>query len=192
MPRYARTPAGVLFADPAWAFDDRLSRQGRGAENHYDVMPLEQIAAFQLPPLQPDCALVLWRVAGGNDKGSLGEAAYAIARAWGFVQRSEMVWRKVGRLGGDGDGGDPELRTEAFGMGHYVRNCHEVALICTRGNPVVRDHSVRSVFSAPVGRHSEKPDEAYNVCERLFYGPYVEIFARRRRRGWLCYGNELL
>jgi N6-adenosine-specific RNA methylase IME4 len=191
MPRYSRTPAGVLVADPAWSFEDRLDRTGRGAENHYDVMTLEQIADMALPPMLDDSVLALWRVAGGNETGSLGEAAYRIARAWGFIPRAEGVWRKLTANGLPPDA-DPELcDAEAFGMGHYVRNMHEVFLICTRGNPSVLDRSVRSVFSAPIGRHSEKPERFYDIIERMFAGPYVEIFARRRRRGWLSYGAEI-
>jgi N6-adenosine-specific RNA methylase IME4 len=28
-------------------------------------------------------------------------------------------------------------------------------------------------------------------AELLAEGPYAELFARRRRRGWRCYGNDL-
>jgi N6-adenosine-specific RNA methylase IME4 len=55
--------------------------------------------------------------------------------------------------------------------------------------PLVRN--VRSSFEAPVGRHSEKPDESYELIERLAPGPYVELFARRKRPGWTCLGNEV-
>ena len=191
MPRYARTPAGVLVTDDPWSFDDTLG--ARGAEAKYKtVMTLEQIAAFPMPPLLPDCAMFMWRVAAGNETVSLGEIAYRIMRMRGFVPRSELVWRKLSRNGLPVDE-DPETgaTTEAFGLGYYGRGSHEVCYIGTRGTPVVRDHSIRTCFSAPVGEHSEKPDEFYNIVERMFHGPYVELFARKRRRGWIQYGDEL-
>ncbi len=191
MPRYSRTPAGVLVTDDPWTFDDSLGE--RGAEAHYEggVLALEQIAAFPLPPLQRDCVLFMWRVAGANEELSLAEAAYRIARIRGFVPRSEIVWRKLSKNGLPLDE-DPEAATgEAFGLGHYVRNMHEVCLICTRGNPMLKDRAVRSVFSAPLGEHSEKPDAFYNLVERMYDGPSVELFARKRRRGWISYGDEL-
>ena len=37
---------------------------------------------------------------------------------------------------------------------------------------------------APVGEHSVKPDEVYRRIERLYNGPYLELFARKPRKGW--------
>lgn len=190
MPRYQRTPAGVLVTDDPWTFDDPLGERGAGAK--YNVLQLERIAAFPLPPLAPDCALFMWRVAAGNEELSLAEAAYQVARMRGFVPRSEIVWRKLSRNGLPLDE-DPETGnvTEAFGLGHYVRNMHEVCLIATRGRPPLLDRAVRSVFSAPLGEHSEKPDAFYDIVERMYPGPYAELFARRKRRGWMSYGDEI-
>jgi hypothetical protein len=44
---------------------------------------------------------------------------------------------------------------------------------------------------APVGAHSEKSDEAYHRMERLYPGPRLELFARKKRDGWKTWGNEL-
>ena len=38
--------------------------------------------------------------------------------------------------------------------------------------------------------HSRKPDELYEVIERCSAGPYLELFARGRREGWVGFGNE--
>jgi N6-adenosine-specific RNA methylase IME4 len=56
---------------------------------------------------------------------------------------------------------------------------------------VTRSHSVRSTFTAIAGRHSEKPAEFYNLVEALRDGPYLELFARERRPGWTCIGDQL-
>ena len=39
--------------------------------------------------------------------------------------------------------------------------------------------------------HSRKPDEQYAKIERLYDGPYLELFARRARPGWDVWGNEV-
>lgn len=39
--------------------------------------------------------------------------------------------------------------------------------------------------------HSRKPEDVQDRIEQLFDGPYVELFARRQRSGWLCLGNEI-
>ena len=181
-------PACVLVADPAWLFGDSLPGQGRGASAHYGCMPTKGQAALptfepsdltdmRLPPLAADCLLFLWRVA------AMQREALHVMRAWGFGEpKSELVWLKKTVTG-----------KRWFGMGRYVRAEHEVCLIGARGRgaSLIRDHAVRSTFEAVAGRHSEKPDEFFEIVERLAPGPYVEMFARRPRKGWTCIGNEL-
>jgi hypothetical protein len=50
--------------------------------------------------------------------------------------------------------------------------------------------SVQTILRSNV--HSQKPDEFYRIIERLYDGPYLELFARRARAGWTSFGNELL
>jgi N6-adenosine-specific RNA methylase IME4 len=167
-------PFSVLAADPPWSFNDRLPGNKRGASSHYACLSLADLLRFPLPPMAPDATLYLWRVA------AMVPEAYAVCKAWGFEAKSEIVWVK---------------RTKHdrahFGMGHYVRAQHEACIIATRGKPKVLNHSTRSVFEAPVGRHSEKPDAFYRIVEELSSGPYVEIFGRRLRPGWTVLGNEV-
>jgi N6-adenosine-specific RNA methylase IME4 len=171
-------PASVLVADPPWSFDDDLPGDGRGASKHYDVLTLDDILRFRLPPLRDDCVLLLWRVA------SMQEEALQVVRAWGFEKpKSEIVWNKETKTG-----------KRHFGMGRYVRDEHETCLIARRGKwqpsgPLAR--STRSTFRAPVGEHSAKPDAFYDLVESWAAGPFAELFARRRRSGWMQYGMEL-
>ena len=82
--------------------------------------------------------------------------------------------------------------TLAFGMGHFTRAAHETCIVATRGRFKVADRSVRSVFFAPRGVHSEKPMEFHDLVEKLVgEGPYAESFARRERSGWTQFGDEL-
>lgn len=208
-------PCRVLAADPPWAFGDKTPH--KGAEDHYKVLPLDEIKAFPLPPIQDDAVLFLWRVEAGDKHGSLGEAAYEVARAWGFTPKSEMVWRKTlpckacDTRGYGSLKAVPEQLREAFaevrvwceechgrgyrvatGMGRYVRGAHEVCLIATRGKAFPEDKGVRSIFDSPRGEHSAKPDRFYDTVTKLYpQGPYTELFARRRRPGWQCFGDEL-
>lgn len=176
LPDVAPVRFRVLLADPPWQFGDTLPGDARGADKHYPTMSLAEICTFPLPPLEDDAALVIWRV------GSMQHEALAVARAWGFSPpTSEIVWIKT-----TDDG--KKIR---IGMGRTVRNAHEVALICRRGRPVRRGADVPSVFMAPRARHSAKPDRFYSLVERLYAGPYVELFARVERPGWTTYGNEL-
>lgn len=90
-----------------------------------------------------------------------------------------------------------------FGMGRYVRNCHETCIIAARGQAtkLIASHSVRSVLIAPVPRkdgkiiHSAKPPEFYDLVEELT-GSHeskrkLELFAREPRAGYTCAGDEI-
>lgn len=65
--------------------------------------------------------------------------------------------------------------------------------------PVLRAlHTIGGVETilAPMFEHSRKPEEVQSRIERLMplrpeQGYYLELFARRRRPGWVCLGNEL-
>ena len=170
-------PARLIVADPPWAMGDALPGKTRGAARNYDVLPTSEIARYPLPRIAPDALLMLWRLS------SMPEDALFVARAWGFSVKSEIVWVKT-------TGDDAKLH---FGMGRTVRAAHETCLIATRGkaNSLVLDHAIRSVFFAPTGAHSEKPALFFDLAERLFPGPRVEIFARGvPRPGWTTYGRE--
>jgi N6-adenosine-specific RNA methylase IME4 len=43
----------------------------------------------------------------------------------------------------------------------------------------------------PRRQHSRKPDCVHERIERLVAGPFIELFARRTRRGWTCWGDEI-
>jgi len=178
-------PFRTIIADCPWRFADTLGANtphgwrgeyafGRGAERHYRTMDAWDIAKFPLPPLAPDCRLFLWRVA------AMQPEALTVASAWGFVVKAELVWLKMAKTG-----------AVNIGMGHNVRNAHEVCLIGTKGSPDRLAKDVPSFFFAPRGAHSSKPEEFYRIVERLSPGPYVELFARRTRPGWECLGNEV-
>lgn len=176
--------ARVLCADPPWRHGDQLPGGGRGAGKHYQLLSVDEICKFPLPPVADNALLFLWRVS------SMVEEAYQVVRSWGFAPKSEIIWRKLTKNG-----------KVHFGMGRYVRLGHEGCIIATRGRgaSLVKDHTIRSMletdcgleFEAIVGRHSAKPEEFYDVVEALAEGPYVELFARRQRPGWLCFGNEI-
>lgn len=167
-------PAKVLVADPPWLFGDTLPGAGRGAVKHYPCMPLADIEAFALPPLDADCYLFMWRVA------AMVEESYRVCRAWGFTPKTELIWLKQTVNG-----------RRWFGMGHHLRAEHETCIVAVRGRPKPLRRNIRSTFSAPATVHSAKPDAFYELVEQFAPGPYVELFARRHRQGWTCYGNEL-
>lgn len=167
--------AGVLYADPPWKFGDRLPGPGRGAAKHYRTMSVFEIMRFPLPPLAPDCWLFLWRVHTHQRE------AFQVLEAWRFEYASEIVWVKTSKSG------KPRM-----GMGRTIRQAHEVCILARRGRPEQLSRAIDSVILAPRGRHSAKPLEMYERIEKFAPGPYVEIFAREQRPGWVSLGDELV
>jgi N6-adenosine-specific RNA methylase IME4 len=168
-----RTRGGwrCLIADPAWQFSDRSTRGA--AERHYQTMSGIEIANMPVREIvAADAVLGLWV------PDTHLELALAVSKAWGFTYRHLYPWVKMknGKL--------------QIGLGHRMRKCHEVALICTRGKPSILDHGVPSACIAPRTRHSAKPPDLHVALERLCVGPRLELFARAPRDGWALWGTE--
>jgi hypothetical protein len=101
--------------------------------------------------------------------------------AWGFQYKTVgFVWIKTNASGG--------LHT---GMGYHTRSNSEFCLLATKGQPKRVAEDVHQVVMAPVGEHSAKPEEIRRRIERLFAGPYLELYGRKQAPGWTVWGNEL-
>lgn len=156
----------TILVDPPW---DVQQKGERGAERHYPLMTLEQIAAMPVSDVAEDNAhLWLWVTNATIRPG------YDIAEAWGFTVRSPLTWIKF-----------------RLGLGTYLRNSTEHLLFATRGTAPVEYRSQPTWINAPVQDHSHKPEEQYALIERVSPGPFLELFARRRQPGWDAWGNEI-
>ena len=171
----------VIYADPPWSFKSAKSggNMNSGAAAHYDVMNIKDIKAMPVSKIADDnCILIMWWV------GSQPQEALDLAKAWGFTVRNMngFVWSKL------------TVKLKAFfGMGFYTRAGSESALIATIGKAsnLVDNHGVRAVRSAPVGRHSKKPDEFRDDIVKMCGDvPRLEMFARNSTDGWDLFGNE--
>lgn len=166
-------PVPLILADPPWRYEFPPTAS-RAVENHYPSMSLDEIKNYPVGDLATrDAILFLWATSP-----KLGEAQEVIT-AWGFNYRTCLVWVK-----------------DKIGMGHWARQQHELILVATRGKVPAPKPALRpaSVIEAPRGRHSEKPEIVYEILERMYpewEDNRRELFARKRRAGWLAIGNEI-
>jgi N6-adenosine-specific RNA methylase IME4 len=89
---------------------------------------------------------------------------------------------------------DLEQSDLQWGMSYTTRANPEIMLLATRGAPMRLAAVVHQVVIAPhpgPGRHSEKPEEVRRRIERLYPGPYLELFGRKTVPGWTVWGNEI-
>jgi len=157
---------GVIYADPPWRFDNTGFEQS--AASHYPTMKTEEIAALSIPDAR---ALFLWATC------AMLEDSLYVMKEWGFDYKTNMVW----------------LKDKGPSMGWYLRTRHELLLIGTNPNherlhPEYKPHSI---IDGKVTRHSAKPVAVYGIIEKMYDGPYLELFAREKREGWESWGNEV-
>jgi N6-adenosine-specific RNA methylase IME4 len=191
----------VILADPAVSFDNWSAKgEVKNAKAHYDCMSFEQIAKMPVGALcADDCVLFLWVTWPTMPHWQ------NMITGWGFTFAGlAWEWRKF----------NPETGKYAFGPGYGTRKNLEPCLMCTKGNPSLKSalpddlfgmgrapagvHSVRDWIEwwpedeirAPRREHSRKPDEQYGRIETMFDGPYLELFARQKRKGWAVWGNQ--
>jgi N6-adenosine-specific RNA methylase IME4/ParB-like chromosome segregation protein Spo0J len=171
LPQDRRYP--IIYADPPWHFDvyDDSGMQ-RTPQWQYPTMELADICKLPVGELAtPDAVLFMWTTAPHLQQ------AFHVLAAWGFEYRTHFVWVK-----------------DKTGLGYWVRNQHELLLIARRGNLPAPLGANRppSVINAPRREHSRKPDEVYELIERMYPElPKIELFARGQRPGWVAWGNEV-
>lgn len=197
----------LIYADPPWNWKARSKKgEGRSAKNHYQVMTLEDIKNLPVSSIAgPRSMLAIWVV------DPMIPQALEVIDAWGFEFATVgFYWVKTNKsspIAFEGNKAilypEPLSKSVFFtGLGYYTRENPETCYLATRkrdpeagsagGGLTVRDHGVPRLLVAPIGRHSEKPDEARIRLERLFGDVRrVELFARSRRPGWAAWGNEV-
>ena len=172
----------IIYVDPPWSFNSKKTggSMKSGALTKYPTMTIEEMKKLDVGSLAGDnCLLAMWYVS------SQPQEALDLISAWGFKLRNfnGFVWNKLTK------NGKPH-----FGMGFYTRAGAEMVAFATKGKPseIIKNHGVRQVLSAPIGRHSEKPDdfrkELVKMCGNA---KRVELFAREKFEGWDSWGNEV-
>ena len=190
-------PAGgfrCIYADPPWHFRARTALQTadwdsrRDVEKHYATLSVAEICALPVASLAAkDAHLFIWTT------GPCLRQTFDVIEAWGFRYSAvAFTWVKLKR-----SIDTRQLRLVAtaesdlhVGLGLTTRKNAEFCLLARRGSARRNAKDVREIILSPVREHSRKPDEAARRIERYCDGPYLELFARERREGWSCWGNE--
>ena len=172
-------PFSLIYADPAW----RYAATGKSGsrlriENQYPTMTTAEICALPVEEISDkDAMLFLWV------PSSLLRDGLEVMSAWGFEYVTQAVWHKKGG--------------KAPFMGGVFQQAHETLLVGKRGNGLPAPdpkNKISSVIEAPRGKHSQKPEQMYELFEKMypaFKGNFVELFARNKRKGWASWGNEV-
>ena len=171
----------IIYADPPWKQSKggkkAVRKNSSGTVLDYPVCSLDEIKKhlFQATSLtETQSIMFLWTI----DKYLFD--AQNIAEQLGYKLHARMIWNKVT--------GIPAAFTVRYG--------HEYLLYMYRGKliPVFLNErgKIHTVFTEQVKKHSQKPEKAYQIIERLYpNSPKIELYARSERSGWDCWGNEV-
>ena len=171
----------IIYADPPWQIKKGGKKSVRpnssGTDLDYPVMSLENIKQVLLEATMlsdQNCNLFLWTI----DRYLF--EAQKIAEHIGYRLHARMIWNKVTGIPSSFD----------------IRFGHEYLLWLYRGKlqPVAKEErgKIHSVFMEQVKKHSQKPEIAYQIIERLYpNSKKLELFARNKRQDWSVWGNEV-
>lgn len=162
----------AIISDPAWDIHMSLP---------YGTCKDDELLSLPMHELQDEGIIMLW-VTGRSIE--IGRRALL---KWGYQIYDEMIWIKLNQL----------RRTIVTGRtGHWLNHSKEHLLVGLKGNPTWINKKIDTdVVVSPTRETSRKPDEFYDIVERLVgtHSRKLEIFGRdhNTRPGWLTIGNQL-
>ena len=181
----------LVVIDPPYAYTDAPIAEPYKMRMNYRVMLLRQIQEINFDRFMARNSVLLCWVTNAYIP-----AISELLAAWKYEFRSLLIWDK----------GSPKL-------GKPFRHQAEFVVYATRGRPPRYSHDPKrtdifkgveqlddpelfegtELFKGKFRGHSVKPDEFYEMVERLFPDTKrLEMFARRDRKGWTTWGLEVI
>jgi N6-adenosine-specific RNA methylase IME4 len=167
----AQAKYATIVIDPPWDWGDEGDQDQLGrARPDYSTMSIEQLERLDVGGLaDDDCHIYLWITNRSLPKG------FRLLDAWGFRYITAITWVKP-----------------HFGMGNYFRGQTEHVLFGVKGSQPLKRKDVGTVFEADRGQagHSSKPPKFLELVESCSPGPFLEMFSRSARPGWVAWGED--
>jgi N6-adenosine-specific RNA methylase IME4 len=173
---------GIIYSDPPWEREKggiRYVRKNQKRDLDYKTMSMYDIQEFHANVFNAKTKekhnVFMWTI----DK-YLHETEKMMEEI-GYYLHARIIWDKFNGV------------APAF----TVRFAHEYLLwFYERGNMLMPCKGMRGFFTDVIReagtKHSVKPEFAYSMIENMFPNEkYLELFARKERKGWDCFGDEL-
>ena len=166
----------TIVIDPPWEYGKWCANLHRPNSVDkaipYKTMKIKEIEALPINSIADEnCELFLW-----TTQKYLPEAIYLIDK-WNFKYCATITWCKKPRAG---LGGKFTPTTEF--------------LIYARNGKMFKSNRILSTWfevKRPHNQHSKKPEFFQDMIEEITDVPRIELFARRKRKGWDVWGNEV-
>jgi N6-adenosine-specific RNA methylase IME4 len=168
----------IIYADPPWevmAGSKQSRKEGDSQKTlplKYPTMPLEDIIALPVNQIkEKNSVLFLWTI------NKYLEQSYEVARSWGFIPSTMLVWDKT---------------PKGIGLGGTFTLANEYLLFCRSGSLPALHRVKGNHWFFPREVHSKKPDFFREMIVDTFGDlPRIELFARQKTEGWDVWGNEV-
>ena len=164
----------IIYADPPWKFGGSGGLKWLPASYYYKTMSFNELKKMPVNKIADEnCLLFLWVVS------SELKNCIEVGEFWGFRYITlGFIWYK-----------------QRANVGNYTMPQCELCLIFKKGKipkDRVRNPGTKSFYSAPITKHSEKPDEFRDRINQMFpLSEKIELFARQKVDGWDCWGDEV-
>ena len=171
----------LVYTDPAWKQtkgNKRKCRPNQGKDLDYMTISMEEIKEIHRQASElcnQRHNIFMWTI----DK-YLHETEQMM-KELGYELHARFIWDKENGV------------APAF----TVRYSHEYLLwFYKKGNMLKPCEDTRGKFTTvlrePSTKHSKKPECAYRMLEEMFpNAAKIELFARKEREGWDCWGNQV-
>ena len=132
-------------------------------------MKLQDIKDMKVNKMCEDNAhLYLWCPNGLLQEG------LDVMKSWGFNFKTVITWVKHRSI-----------------FGYYFKGQSEQLLFGVKGKLPPQDRCQVTIINGRIREHSRKPDEQYEIIEKVSPNPRLELFARNKRKGWDVQGDEV-
>ena len=168
----------IIYADPPWSYDDKLSGLPAHGGITYPIMETEDLKVLPVKNIaEKNCLLFLWVTMPMLEQG------LDVMKSWGFKYRTcAFTWVKTNRKNGG----------IYHGLGHWTAGNAELCLLGRRGAPKRVVKNIKQIVMSPVSRHSAKPPEIRDkIVELMGDVPRIELFARTVTPGWDAIGFDI-
>jgi len=170
----------IIYCDPPWDYKGQTQHTGRGgaksggAISHYPTMTVSEMKKLNVKDIaDPEgCLLFMWTSSPHLDQ------AIDLMKAWGFDYATiGFIWDK-----------------QRLNPGYYTLSQCEICII-GKLNRIPKPRGARNIqqlVSIKRTRHSQKPGEVRERIVKMFPKQNkLEMFARRKAKGWDSWGNEV-
>jgi N6-adenosine-specific RNA methylase IME4 len=170
----------TIVVDPPWKYGKwgGTSSKAEGSKIGaipipYKTMSVDEIKKLPIKSLADEnCEVYLW-----TTQKYLPDA-FAVLRAWGLKYCQTLTWCK---------------KPMGTGQGGVYCPTTEFLMLARKGKmpKVTRIDSTWWLTKRPHNSHSTKPEFFQDMIETVSEEPRLEMFARRERKGWSVFGNEV-